>query len=273
MDERLIRVEPFLEKNDPLPAVKNVMNASHLFELPVVSEGRVVGTVTAKGVVEVLSRHRCDPEALTAAHVMEEDVQKGDVATPEEEVVRRLVESGRLIFCFEKEGTFAGYTTRRMLLALVGEEESVEGFVTADYVEVDADADLKELVDLVREGKPLLVRKDGKPFSAYLPEELYFLIFVEDFLLKRFETDFETLRGEERKWLGKRLERRLLSGEEHRHTLPLVRVGDVAEEFKVRRDATVREVASMLARERRFCVAVEDGGIVRDVDLLRTVVG
>jgi predicted transcriptional regulator len=73
MDAKLLQLSPLIFKNDSILRVKKEMNKSGLPELPVVDEKSILGTITAKGIINSLKKTLVDMGSLLAQHLLEKN--------------------------------------------------------------------------------------------------------------------------------------------------------------------------------------------------------
>jgi predicted transcriptional regulator len=274
MDLKLLQFSPVIFKNDNLLTVKNEMNKSGLFELPVVDEESIIGTITAKGIINFLKKTMVNIESLLAHHLLEKNFLLVNLSIGFSELARKFINTKRAIACFIEKNTFVGFLPRKNLLSqLLENKEPIKPFISKDYEMIRGDCGIKKIVKIVKKEKPVLVYEE-KPIVAFSPEELYFLIFINDYLLKKIERDFETLRAEKRKELKFRLNQLLLSlkKREINSFLPQFKISDIAKPLTVEENTSMGEVAKIMIENKRSCLAVLPEGVITDLDLLKALV-
>ncbi|GEM_PF-6100101 len=270
----LIQSDPLVYKNDSLIRVRNLMNRSLLPELPVVSEDDLIGTITSKNLVNILPKVKI--ENLLASHIAEKDYIKSDVNSELSYLAKEFLSKKRFIACIFKE-KFIGYVQRRRLLSfLLDSDEEIKNYVSKDFVTVDLEESIKKIIKLVKNEVPILILKDGQPFTAFSPEELYFIIFVSNYAVRKIERDFETLRGDERKILKMRINQaklRKLKEEGKIVHLPPLTVADMAKNnFLISETQTVGDAAKIMLNFNKNIIAVKEGGVISDLSLLKALV-
>ncbi|MDI6807215.1 MAG: CBS domain-containing protein [Candidatus Aenigmarchaeota archaeon] len=273
MDLKFLQLSPLVFKNDPIPFVKNEMNKACLSELPVIDKESLIGTITARSIINFLRRSLGNVESLVAHHLLEKDFICVDTSFNFAQLAEEFIRVKRAIACVVEGNVFLGYIPRKRLLELLFKrKESIRPFVTKNYEKIRGDYGIKKIVESLRKELPILVY-DEKPLGAFSPEELYFLIFINDFLLKKFERDFETLRAEERKFLRSRLDQQLLSvkKKELDSFLPPFKISDIARPLVADESFSVGEVAKIMVKNKRSCLAVSPRGVITDLDLLKVL--
>jgi predicted transcriptional regulator len=249
------------------------MNKSNLPELPVTDEESIIGTITAKGIINFLRRFAGDMESLLAHHLVEKDLILVNLSISFSELAKKFVDTKRAIACFIEKNTFLGYLPRKKLLPqLFKNKESIKSLIVKDYEKIHGDYGIKKIIKILRKEKPILVYEE-KPLVAFSPEELYFLIFINDYLLKKTERDFETLRAERRKELRFRLNQQLLSlkKRELNSFLPQFKILDIAKPLAIDENTSIGEAAKIMVENKRSCLATLPEGVITDLDLLKAL--
>jgi hypothetical protein len=230
----------------------------------------VLGTISSKEIVGAL--RRIEEENLLAHHLLNPDFIKVDRGAELGSLVGQFLQKRVHIACFLKRGEFGGYLERRALLKLLANsKERIEKYLEKDFIEIDAKESIKKILKSLDRDLPIVVLKEGRPLVAYSPEELYFLTFVNEYLKKRIERDFETIRAEGRRFLRYRLDQQLLNYMKERgfHLVHFFRIGDIADKaLSLPKKSSVGRAAQMMLELNKGALAVTEGGVVTDLSLL-----
>jgi hypothetical protein len=273
MDAKLLQFSPLIFKNDSILRVKKEMNKSGLPELPVVDEKSILGTITAKGIINSLKKTLVDIESLLAQHLLEKNFILVSLSISLSELARKFIETKRAIACFVEKDVFLGFIPRKSLLAqLLDKKDPIKPFVSKNYEKIRGDCRIKRIVKIVKKEKPVLIHEENT-IAAFSPEELYFLIFINDYILRKTERDFETLRGRNRKELKFRLNQQLLSlkKREINNYQPQFKISDIAKHLAIDETASIGEAAKLMIQNKRSCLAVLPEGVITDLDLLKAL--
>lgn len=271
---KFLQNEPLIFATDLISHVRNVMNRYFIPEIPVLDETGLLGTITSKAVTDVLKE--VEIENLIASHLLDKEFVKVDVGIELNGLVDNFLKKGRHIACIFDGKKFLGYVQRRRLLELLTRsKDPIKNFMAKDFVSIESDKSVKKLIKLLKNNLPIMVLKDGLPWTAFAVEELYFMTFVSDYARKKYEQDFETLRGKNRKFLKSRIDQQLL-----RHLketavssfLPPLRIEDLVDRpFVLTEDGPVGEATKMMLDSNMAALAVKEGGIVTDLSLLEAL--
>jgi len=267
----LIKTKPIIFETDLLSRVRTLMFQSKVWELPVVSEKELLGIITVHTLVKVLDKFELG--SVIAKDFITKDFITVNVKSRIAKFAKRFIQTKHSIACVKEKGIFRGYIRRLDLLAfLFNSKRKVKHVVRKRTLNVSFDESLKNFLPLMFQEKPILVLKKGRPWSAFLPEELQFLTFVSDYITRKVQRDFETLRGERRELLRMRIHQQLLRSmkEEALPYLPPLRVAHISpEKFVINEKSEVGEAAKLMVKRQRQAIAVQEGGVVTDLSLLR----
>jgi len=267
----LIKTKPIIFETDLLSRVRTLMFQSKVWELPVVSERELLGTLTARTLIQVLDKFELG--SVIAKDFVTKDFITVNVKSGIAQLAKRFIKTKHNIACIKEKGIFTGYVRRLDLLSfLFNSKRKVKRVVRKRTTNISLDESLKNFLPLMLQEKPILVLRKGKPWSAFLPEELQFLTFVSDYITRKVQRDFETLRGERRELLRMRIHQQLLRSmkEEALPYLPPLRVSHVStQKFVISKRNEVGEAAKLMLKHHRQAIAVQEGGVVTDLSLLR----
>jgi predicted transcriptional regulator len=270
--ESFLRTKPVAFKTDLLSRVRNLMTRHHLYEMPVVSEEELLGTIRLRTLIEMLDRTEFG--SLIANELVTKDFLVLSSRASVAKLVKLILKTKVQICCIAEDDRFVGYVRRQDLLnLLLNSTKPIHGLLLRDFVTLELGTGLKQLVQLALDDKPILVTKGKESWSAFLPEELQFLIFMGDYLTRKYERDFETLRADQREFLRMRIDQQLLSylKEKPLSYYPLLSLKDIANQrFFVPSDARVGRVARLMLDSRKLAIATDEG-IISDLALLRSL--
>jgi CBS-domain-containing membrane protein len=270
---KLLQTQPLAFKNDPIPHVRNLMRKFYIEELPVIDENNLLGTIFSKKLVSLLNKTKI--ENLLAYHAMDENFISLQIDAQLKSLVEEFIKRNRCIACIFASKEFRGYVHRRKLLKLlINSKEKIAKFVSKNYISLDYEDSMNKLVKILKKNLPVLVLKDNAPLAAFSPEELYHIFFTSDYITKKFKKDFETLRGEKRKFLKLRINRQLLRQIKEsiapRRVSP-IKVNDIIRErLVISKEKTVGSAAKTMLTHKRSAIATANGPVT-DLNLLKVL--
>lgn len=271
---KFLQKKPVISATDTISHVRNLMNRYLVPEIPVMDETTLLGTITSKAVTDVMKK--VEIENLIASHLLDRGFIRADVNMGLSDLVGNFLRSGRHVACIFKGEKFLGFIQRRRLLELlIGSKDRIKNFMAKNFVSIESDKNVKKLLKLLERNLPIMVLKDGLPWTAFTVEELYSMTFISDYARKKYDRDFETLRGKNRRFLKSRIDQQLLSHLKETATapyLPQLRIEDIADrQFVLTEDGSVGEAAKMMLDFNRAALAVKEGGMVTDLSLLEVL--
>lgn len=271
---KFLQKKPVISATDTISHVRNIMNRYLIPEIPVMDETTLLGTITSKAVIDVMNK--VEIENLIASHLLDRKFIKADVSVDLRDLVDNFLRSGRHVACIFKGEKFLGFIHRRRLLELLtGSKDLIKNFMAKDFVSIESDKSVKKLLKLLEKNLPIMVLKGSLPWTAFSVEELYSMTFIGDYARKKYERDFETLRGKNKKFLRSRIDQQLLSHLKETATtpyLPQLRIEDIADrQFVLAEEDPVGEAAKMMLDFNKAALAVKEGGMVTDLSLLEVL--
>ncbi|KAA0006574.1 MAG: CBS domain-containing protein [Thermoplasmata archaeon] len=243
----------YVNKNDDLRHVIDLMEKHNITKLPVVDDSKVVGIVTDNKIADKLGsiRSKGIPAArLHASSVMEKEFEAVSPDTPIEEILATVGEPGPTMLPVTIDGNLVGVVTKADLLPLVKGKESVATIMTTPVITVRPD-------DRIVHARRLMLEND----IARLPviEEGKVVGIISD---KEIAFAFAALK-------------RSFSLGQQQHQLKMLLVKDVMKTpvITAKEDISIEEAAKIMIEKEVGCLPIVGGdekikGIVTRTDLL-----
>ncbi|KAA0003082.1 MAG: CBS domain-containing protein [Thermoplasmata archaeon] len=243
----------YVNKNDDLRYVIDLMEKHNITKLPVVDDGKVVGIATDNKIADKIGsiRSKGVPAArLHASSVMEKEFETVSPDTSIEDILATVGMPGPTMLPVVVNGTLVGVVTKADLLPLVKGEEKIASIMTTPVITVKPDDRVVHARRLLLENDiaRLPVIDDGKVVGIISDKEIAFAFAA----LKRSFS------------LGRQ-----------QHQLKMLLVKDVMKTppITARDDISIEEAAKIMIENEVGCLPIIGGdekikGIVTRTDLL-----
>ncbi|MCD6572697.1 MAG: CBS domain-containing protein, partial [Thermoplasmata archaeon] len=169
----------YVNKNDDLRYVIDLMEKHNITKLPVVDDGKVVGIATDNKIADKIGsiRSKGVPAArLHASSVMEKEFETISPDTSIEDILATVGMPGPTMLPVVVDGTLVGVVTKADLLPLVKGEEKIASIMTTPVITVKPDDRVVHARRLLLENDiaRLPVIADGKVVGIISDKEIAF---------------------------------------------------------------------------------------------------